>query len=265
MHHLKEVINIFIIFDYNVYFITNASNSYWTVSIKTTDRNKIDFFIFNNQWVYNRISQELKSVSHIYTQFEDLVFESLSKNSRRIIRISILLKRLKNHAFEIFIDDYAELIKNYESMFIFFHEIYFSRIVFESIYFNFRKIVVFVNNFELLRFQRNVEGLRFSIKYREKIKKWPVSTTRVELNVFFWLISFLRIFISERIVHVFEMKKIYLEFVSIDVKTKQAHDGEMKKCDQDFTKSIKKSARSKKETVRRKYIKRDIFIWTNKQ
>lgn len=54
------------------------------------------------------------------------------------------------------------------------------------------------DNLELLGFQGTAEGLRPSLKHREKVINWPTPTNRAELDAFLWLTPFLRIFISGR-------------------------------------------------------------------
>ena len=70
--------------------------------------------------------------------------------------------------------------------------------------------------------------------------KWPIPSSREELNGFLWLTPFLRIFISGRAQLVIDMKKAYLTQVADELKSQIAHDAEVEECDQDLTKETKK-------------------------
>ena len=121
-------------------------------------------------------------------------------------------------------DDHSGSARDFESMFNFLHKQYFPRMAFGPIYLSGPKTHVFVEYLDLLGFQENADGLRPSIKHREKVQNWPVPTTRAKLDAFLWLTPFLRIFIPGRAAHVLEMKKAYLQLVPAEPKTKQTHD-----------------------------------------
>ena len=114
MHHLEDVINTLIAPDYDTYFSSDASNSYWAIPTRLSDRNKTGFLTPNGQWVYNRMGQGLKGAPFTYAQFEDLVFGPLPKNSEGVPRMSTLIGRFSDHAFEIFMDDHSGASKGFE-------------------------------------------------------------------------------------------------------------------------------------------------------
>ena len=207
------------------------------------------------------MGQGLEGAPHTYAQFWDLVFGPLSKNSQGAKRMPTLIGRFKKHAFQIFMDDHSAAVTDFEAMYTFLQEEYFPRVAFGPIYLSGPKTHVFAENLELLGFQGNAQGLRPSLKPRQKVQDWPVPTTRAELDAFLWLTPFLRISIPGRAAHVLEMKKAYLELVIAQPKTKQAHDDEMEECDQDFTKTPRLPARPRKATVQRKYVEKDTFDW----
>ncbi len=66
-------------------------------------------------------------------------------------------------------------------MFKFLHEQYFPRVIFGPVYLSGHKTVIMGDNLELLGFQGTPEGLRPSLKHREKIINWPTPTNRAEL------------------------------------------------------------------------------------
>ena len=98
------------------------------------------------------MNQELKEAFHIYAQFENLIFDSLSKNVKGVKKMFTLIKRFINYVFQIFMNDYSIIIKDFNFMFAFLCKKYFSRIAFEFIYLVKFKIYIFFNNFELLNF-----------------------------------------------------------------------------------------------------------------
>ena len=169
-----------------------------------------------------------------------------------------------DHAFTVFIDDHGSSASTYDALFQFLHEQYFPRCAFGPGYLSGHKTNFFSNSLEVLGFQGSAEGLKPSIKHQDKIRNWPVPTNRTELDAFLWLTPFLRIFIPGRAQLVMELKKAYLMQVMDEPKVKQAHDDEVEECDQDFTKHPR-TKRSKKPTVRRKWIEKDTFDWEEAQ
>ncbi len=91
IHRLKKVIDILIKLEFTIYFISDAVNSYWEISMRITDINKIEFLTLNDQWVYLRMSQELKKMTHIYFQFSNLIFDFLSvRNQHRASHMNVM-------------------------------------------------------------------------------------------------------------------------------------------------------------------------------
>jgi len=115
------------------------------------------------------MSQELKRATHIYSQFLNLIFDSLSANEVRVRRMITILSIKKKTAFSIYMNDHVVSVRIFDSMFEFLHKQYFSRVIFESVYLSEHKTVIMSENLELLEFQRTSEELRFSLKHREKI------------------------------------------------------------------------------------------------
>ena len=96
--------------------------------------------------------QELINRPFIYSQFTNLIFDSLPSNDEKIIRISILIEDHKNHVFNIFINNYNNSIIIYNAFFNFLHENYFFKYIFESMYLSKFKISIFAINLEMLKF-----------------------------------------------------------------------------------------------------------------
>ncbi len=115
------------------------------------------------------MGQELKKTTHIYSQFSNLVFDSLSANEVRVRRMLTILDIRKDTAFSIYMNDHVVSVRIFDSMFEFLHKQYFSRIIFESMYLFEHKTVIMSDNLDLLEFQGTSEELRFSLKHREKI------------------------------------------------------------------------------------------------
>ena len=132
------------------------------------------------------------------------------------------------------------------------------------VYLSGSKTHLFANNLEVLGFQGSAEGLRPSLKHKGKIQSWPTLTIRSELDAYLWLTRFLRIFIPGRARLVMEMKKLYLIQVVDKPKQKLAHDDKMEEFDQDLTKPSR-NGRSKRPSIRRKWVEKDTFNWGNTQ
>lgn len=135
MHYFEKVLIIFIQSKYTIFFFSNATNEYWTISMKLTDENKINFLTFNEQWIYLRINQKLKKAFQIYVQFSNIIFEFLFSNDENIIRMNNLIENHENHFFlSIFMNNYDAANFIYEILFTFLQICYFSNCVFDSIY-----------------------------------------------------------------------------------------------------------------------------------
>jgi len=115
------------------------------------------------------MNQELKEVTHIYFQFSNLVFDSLSVNEVKVRRMLTILNIRKNTIFSIYMNNHVVSVRIFDSMFEFLHKQYFSRIIFESMYLFEHKTVIMSDNLDFLEFQDTSEELRFSLKHREKI------------------------------------------------------------------------------------------------
>ena len=262
MHRLEEVLDTLIKDRFRAYFTSDASNGYWAIPMKAEDCNKTGFLTPNGQWVYKRMGQGLKGSPHTYAQFTDLVFGPLPRTESQK-RLPTLIGNHGATAFSVFMDDHAAAADDYETLFEFLHTRYFPRVVFGPVYLSGEKTHVFADSLEMVGFQGNAEGLRPSIKHREKIINWPTPTNREELDAFLWLTPFLRIFIPGRAEHVLRLKEAYLELVAAEVKPKKAHDDETEECDKDPTKT--EFTRAKKPTVRTRWVEKSTFDWTAKQ
>ena len=260
MHRLEEVVDALIKEKFKVYFSTDAANGYWAILIIPKDRNKTGFITPNGQWVYNRMGQGLKGAPHTYAQFTDLVFGPLPANAEGVPRMPSIIDTYEKSAFRVFMDDHAGSATDYDTMFEFLSTKYFPRVAFGPVYLAGAKTFVFTNQLDVLGFQGSADGIRPSIKHREKVENWPTPTNRAELDAFLWLTPFLRIFIPGRAEHVLNMKLAYLHLVPAEPKLKQTHDAEVEDCDADLTKVIYPT-RTKKPTIRTKYIEKDTFDW----
>ena len=264
MHHLEEVVGLLIKPKYKVYFSSDASNGYWAIMTRPQDQNKTGFLTPNGQWVYLRMVQGLKRAPHTYSQFTDLVFGPLPPNDDGAPRMPTLIGDNGDVAFAAFMDDHGASATDYDTLFDFLHTRYFPRVAFGPVYLSGHKKQLFSGGLELLGFQGSEEGLRPSLKHREKIRNWPTPRNREELDAFLWLTPFLRIFIPGRSDLVLEMKKAYLTQVPVELKPKKPHDDEVEDCDQDLTRAPKRK-RAPKPTVQRKWVEKETFDWGLRQ
>ena len=101
----------------------------------------------------------MKKALQIYFQFFNLIFNSLLFNDKSVIRMSILIKNYKDYIFIIFINDYKDFIKIFDTLFKFLYKKYFSRYIFEFVYLIEFKISLFANNLKMLEFEENIINL----------------------------------------------------------------------------------------------------------
>ncbi len=114
-------------------------------------------------------------------------------------------------------------------------------------------------------FEGTNEGLSSSTKHWDKVKNWSMPRKREELDTFLWLTLFLRIFIPGRADHVMVLKEAYLKKVPAIIKIKKPHNDELEECDLDLPKIQRPAGKSKKLTIHRTYIKKDMFDWGPRQ
>ena len=70
-----------------------------------------------------------------------------------------------------------------------------------------------------LGFTGSAEGLRPSVKHRERAMNWKEPTNREELDAIIWITPFLRMFIPGRAEHVISLKKAYLKEEAIKLES----------------------------------------------
>ncbi len=267
MHRIEKMIIILMKFKFKAFFFTNAIWEYWTMTIKKKNVYKTRFVLSHEQWVYLRMSMSLTKSSHIYAQFTNLVFESLS-SIKEFSTQETIIEDHETIAFAFFVNDHSSAQVTFETLFDFLHEHYFLRTAFESIYLNSRKTAVFIEKLNMIDFTDEFNELRSFVKHRTKIMKWLILINKAELNDFLWLTSFLRQFISRRVDHVLIMKKAYM--IQMFVKSIRCKfKAEVKKCDEDLIK-VSRNRKIKSETIttiRRQWVKRlnDEFIWEQVQ
>ncbi len=115
------------------------------------------------------MGQRLKKAAHTYSQFSNLIFDSLSTNEEEVGRTLILMSTRQSTAFFVYMNDHAVFAKTFDDMYEFLHKKYFPRVIFELVYLSSHKTVVMSDNLKLLSFQSFSKELRLSLKHREKI------------------------------------------------------------------------------------------------
>ena len=96
------------------------------------------------------------------------------------------------------------------------------------------------------------------------MKNWGTLINLKELNAFFWLTSFLYIFILGRADHVMVLKKVYLKKVLAKAKAKKQHHDKPEKCNLDLAKAYRLTTKPKKLTICQTYIEKSTFDWSCK-
>jgi hypothetical protein len=265
IHRIEEMIDILMKSKFKAFFFIDATWDYWVVIIKKKDVFKTDLVSSHEQWAYLRMRMSLIESSHTYAQFTNLVFDFLSTIEDFSAQDTII----ENHekaVMTLFVNDHSDVEISFEILFNFLHERYFSKTVFELIYLNSKKTVIFIEKLNMIDFTEESNELRSSVKHRIKILKWLILINRAELNEFLWLTLFLRQFISNRVDHVLIMKKVYM----IQVSTKSARvklKAKVEECDEDLTRKSKRKKTISIIIVRKQWMKRsnDEFIWRKSQ
>lgn len=110
------------------------------------------------------MKMNLIEILHIYAQFTNLIFESLSSTKEKSAK-SIIIKKHENVAMILFANDHACAAVNFEKLHDFLHVKYFFKMTFDSIYLNFQKTYAFIENLNMIEFNEKSKKIKFSIKH----------------------------------------------------------------------------------------------------
>ena len=80
-----------------------------------------------------------------------------------------IIENHRNVTMTSFINDHAVSVTDFEALYKFLEESYFSRVVFELIYLNLSKTAIFTDNLNLLSFTGSFRTIKPSIKHQNKI------------------------------------------------------------------------------------------------
>ena len=216
MYRIEEVIDTIIRPKHHCYFITDASNGYWAVRMKPRDEYKTGFVTPHGQYAYLQIGQGLIGAPHTYSHVSDMVFRHLPKITT-VPAQSSLIGDQGDWGFSLFMDDHIGAAISFEAMFNFLHHHYFPHAIFGPVYLAPHKTFVFTDQLDFVGLTGDKNGLRPSMKHRERIRHWPIPTTRAKVEAFLWLTFFLRIFIPGQVQHALIIKQSYLEEVSVEL------------------------------------------------
>ena len=100
---------------------------------------------------------------------------------------------------------------------------------------------MFTDSLEMVGFTGSADGLRPSVKHRQKAMSWKEPTNRAELDAIIWITPFLRMFIPGRAEHVIRLKKAYLREESVELES------------------------GKGKSVRKKWVEKETFDWGPEQ
>jgi hypothetical protein len=245
---------------FKAFFFIDAIWDYWVVIIKKKDVYKTRFISSHEQWAYLKMRMNLIESLHTYAQFTNLVFDFLSTIEDFSTQDTII----KNHEKAImtsFVNDYSDVEISFEILFNFLHERYFSKAIFEFIYLNSKKTIIFIEKLNIIDFTEKSNELKSSIKHRIKILKSFIFINKTKLNKFLWFTLFLRQFILSRIDHVLIMKKFYM--IQISIKSARVKlKAKVKKCDENLITKSKKKKTISTIIVKKQWMKKsnDEFI-----
>lgn len=138
------------------------------ITVKRGDEYKTGFVTPHRQYIYLRMGQGLAGACAAYAQFTDLVFGPLPK-TEAVPAIPSMIGDHGKTAFCPFVDDHMGAATDFDSLFDFLHLRYFPRVVFGPAYLSGHKTYVFTNSLEMLGFTGSAEGLRLSVKHRQRV------------------------------------------------------------------------------------------------
>ena len=87
----------------------------------------------------------LKSASHTYVQYLDLMFGHLLPDNEGTNKYKLLIRDYGNAVFAPFVDDHVGLATTFDTMFEFLHTKYFPKCAFGPIYLTLKKTHVFTD------------------------------------------------------------------------------------------------------------------------
>lgn len=125
----------------------------------------------------------MKSAAHTYSQFTYTVFGLLQK-VQNILQIPTFIGVRQKDSSSVYINDYIRAVKTFNAMYTILYNNYFLRVAFGLMYLLGKKIRAFIDNLELLGFERSCGGLKPSAKHRDKIEQMLVPTSREKLDTF---------------------------------------------------------------------------------
>lgn len=144
MHRIEHVIDILIQARFKTWFVADASNDHWAVSIKLKDEYKVGIATSHGQYVYMRMGQGLKGAAATYSQFGDMIFGSISRTKSIKASLSLIGSHLTS-TFTLFMDDHMTAEESFETLLEFLHTRYFPKVAFEPVYLAPHKTFVFTD------------------------------------------------------------------------------------------------------------------------
>ena len=95
-------------------------------------------------------------------------------------------------AFCLFMEGHMGAGEIFQDLSDFLHYQYFPRVAFGPVYLAGHKTHISTDSLEMVGFTGGAEGLRPSVKHRERAMNWKEPTTREELEAIIWITPFLR-------------------------------------------------------------------------
>jgi len=185
-----------------LFFTTDAANSYWAIPVWPGDETKLGFVTPYGMYCYNVMGQALTGGTHTCSQFRDLVFGAILSEVDWSTGEEVLLKGADSLigdsgdvAFDGMIDDSYGSATTFEAMYDFLHEQFFPRCAWGPMYLKDYKSFFVCDSLDFVGLEAGQNGLRPSLRKRERILQWPTPTCQTELEAFCYLTPFLRRFI----------------------------------------------------------------------
>lgn len=129
------------------------------------------------------MKQGLKDVAHIYSQFTNNVFGLLLK-TQNIFQMPIFIVMHADNSLSVYMNDHIEAATPFDFIYIFLHNSHFSRIAFNLIYLEEKKIKAFMDILKLLEFEKSCHRLKSLAKHCNKIEQMPIFILQKRLDTF---------------------------------------------------------------------------------
>jgi len=145
MKQNEPVVNTLMQLRYSMYAQADAANSFWAVPMYPSHAYRTSFSMYDRQWQYLRIGQELCSAPHTYTRMKNIFSGYIPA-----LNTEPTFNNCSSRAFECFVDHNFGAHSNFFSQFEFLHNVYFPRLMWAELTLKESKSCFFLDKLNLL-------------------------------------------------------------------------------------------------------------------